>query len=666
MMFARLVERVSRPEVRRFTPLFSVLAAAVLFMAVAFLNGRPTVFYDSESYNLSGRNFIDVVEHWPDAMRFHGHGLADIEASPVKTDTQMDPAMMGARSFTYGFALHALHRIGTIWLLAFLQCLAAAWVLYLLWRSAAPRAPRWGYLAFAAALTAGTSLSFYTTFAMPDVFAGIVAAGVVVMLVYPDRLKRPERIGLWLLLALGMAFHGSHVLTTGALTIVGAMLVRISGVDWYAAARRTLPLFAAAIAAFSVNLAYAKVFEARTGWELHRPPFLMARLLADGPGKRYLQHACAQGATYVACRFKDQPMADSNDVLWSNAKDTGVFNLADFKSRMRMQSEETRFAIGTVLYDPIGQAGASLKNWGEQLISFEVDDPLRDPGVFLSAPYWSTTSLKELVPNVKQCKPYGPGCKPPFNEGALAVWHWIVALGALGFLVWRVSRQDVRAAVRATPARPSDRETRAVLVAGALLLTAVIVNAAVCGVLSGPFPRYQARIAWLLPVAAGLVGFALAPQALRLRVPAWAAVLYERMATHPLAEKLNWRFLRFCAVGVLGFVVDWAVLEALVHGLGLNPVASRFGSFATAVLTTWLANRSFTFRAGGGENRLSEIGRYVAVQCTGGLANIAVYTLLLRTVPGLTAWLILPVAAGAAAGLLINYFGNKHLVFRTA
>jgi putative flippase GtrA len=138
------------------------------------------------------------------------------------------------------------------------------------------------------------------------------------------------------------------------------------------------------------------------------------------------------------------------------------------------------------------------------------------------------------------------------------------------------------------------------------------------------------------------------------------------MAEHPLLQKINWQFLRFCAVGALGFVVDWAVLEALVHGLGMHPIASRFVSFGTAVLTTWLANRTWTFRAGATESRLREAGRYVAVQCTGGLANVSLYTVLVWTVPLFHQWLVIPLAAGAAAGLVINYFGNKHLVFRPA
>src|SRR5206468_297508 len=45
-------------------------------------------------------------------------------------------------------------------------------------------------------------------------------------------------------------------------------------------------------------------------------------------------------------------------------------------------------------------------------------------------------------------------------------------------------------------------------VASVLLVLAVVINAAVCGVLSGPFARYQARVAWLVPAAALVVASA--------------------------------------------------------------------------------------------------------------------------------------------------------------
>jgi hypothetical protein len=41
------------------------------------------------------------------------------------------------------------------------------------------------------------------------------------------------------------------------------------------------------------------------------------------------------------------------------------------------------------------------------------------------------------------------------------------------------------------------------------ILTGVLVNTRVCGILSGPHNRYAARVSWLLPFAGLLIGVAL-------------------------------------------------------------------------------------------------------------------------------------------------------------
>jgi hypothetical protein len=58
-----------------------------------------------------------------------------------------------------------------------------------------------------------------------------------------------------------------------------------------------------------------------------------------------------------------------------------------------------------------------------------------------------------------------------------------------------------------------------------LLMAVLVVNAAICGVLSGPFARYQARLIWLLPVAAGLTVCAL-PTGIE-RVPPFARRVWQ-------------------------------------------------------------------------------------------------------------------------------------------
>jgi putative flippase GtrA len=126
------------------------------------------------------------------------------------------------------------------------------------------------------------------------------------------------------------------------------------------------------------------------------------------------------------------------------------------------------------------------------------------------------------------------------------------------------------------------------------------------------------------------------------------------------------RFAAFAAVGTVGFCVDAGVLTALVRYGGFNPYAARVASFGVAVVATWALNRRFTFDSGAASalERASEYGRYFSVQVAGASANLAVYSICLVMWPPLIHWLVVPLAAGSAVGLIINFLGAKLWVFR--
>ena len=196
-------------ELRRLLPVLNLLVAALLLMGTAFADGRPSVFYDSDSYDLAGRNFVEIVQKAPDSLAFKMKPGLDIGDDPVTSDGDIDPNMMGARSAWYGVFMHSLWQLGSLWLVAAAQALIAAWVLRLIWRVAAPKAPGWSYLALVGAMTLVSTLPFFATFAMPDVFAGLESAAIVLAMIYWDRLRRWELALLWVLLAACMSFHGS-------------------------------------------------------------------------------------------------------------------------------------------------------------------------------------------------------------------------------------------------------------------------------------------------------------------------------------------------------------------------------------------------------------------------------------------------------------------------
>ena len=289
---------------RRFAPLLSVLAATLLMMAVAFVNGRPSVFYDSHSYDVMGRNLIQVVQEFPRSVQFKMNPGVKWGDEPVTTDRLIDSEVEGARSPYYGVLLHGAYVIGTLWLLAAIQSALAAWVTYLLWRSLAPRAPLWSYLALVAGVVVGSSLSFFTTFAMPDVFAGIGGGAAVLLLTQADRLSKAERIGVWVLLAYSLAIHKSHLITAVGLVAVGYFVLLLMGMKREVLLRRAGQLVLAVVVAWMSGVVFGAGYKARTGLSLTHPPFVLARVLADGPGQDYLHSACAKESNaYAVCFF---------------------------------------------------------------------------------------------------------------------------------------------------------------------------------------------------------------------------------------------------------------------------------------------------------------------------------------------------------------------------
>jgi putative flippase GtrA len=121
------------------------------------------------------------------------------------------------------------------------------------------------------------------------------------------------------------------------------------------------------------------------------------------------------------------------------------------------------------------------------------------------------------------------------------------------------------------------------------------------------------------------------------------------------------QILRFAIVGCCGFVVDATVLTALVNGLGWSPYGARVLSFAAAVTCTWYCNRRWVFDRT--LDRAKEYRAYTATQVGGAALNLGTYALIIAAFPALARYPVVPLAAGAALGMVFNYLTAKHLVF---
>jgi putative flippase GtrA len=140
------------------------------------------------------------------------------------------------------------------------------------------------------------------------------------------------------------------------------------------------------------------------------------------------------------------------------------------------------------------------------------------------------------------------------------------------------------------------------------------------------------------------------PAPLRRRIPANTITL--------LAQ-----FLQFGVVGVIGFVVDTAVVYAL--RAPTNLYVAGVVAYLVAVTTTWWVNRIWTFQG------ISNIGpmhrqwvRYAVANIPGLLLNLGTYFALVSGSQLCADYPVLAVAAGAVAGMFANFSLARALVFR--
>jgi putative flippase GtrA len=124
--------------------------------------------------------------------------------------------------------------------------------------------------------------------------------------------------------------------------------------------------------------------------------------------------------------------------------------------------------------------------------------------------------------------------------------------------------------------------------------------------------------------------------------------------------------LRFAVIGALGMPVDWCVLQLCVH-LGTGPYFGRVIAWLCAASFTWLGNRYFTFvdsRAHSFTGTIQEWGRFLAANAVGGLVNVGLYSVMLRTALPPFNDINIAFVSGVLLGLIFNFILSKKMVFR--
>jgi putative flippase GtrA len=124
-------------------------------------------------------------------------------------------------------------------------------------------------------------------------------------------------------------------------------------------------------------------------------------------------------------------------------------------------------------------------------------------------------------------------------------------------------------------------------------------------------------------------------------------------------------FLRFVMVGAAGFLVDAGALIFATAVLGLGLYSGRVFSYLCAATFTWICNRRFTFATTADPAVLQWL-RFLGANAIGGAVNYGVYAAVVTFSAVGARYPVLGVAAGSAAGLILNFAVSKYWVFRRA
>ena len=438
-----------------------ILAGTALLLWPTVLNWHPYLFWDTYGYFLQGKAYARLL-------------LAGLGAQPVPPEAAAgwlgaagrmlahDPSI---RSATWSLLTYATATSGGFWLLAASSALvaAASVELALVRLFAVPPAMR---LLVVAGLAAATSLPWFAGYLMPDLYAGLLILAAALLAFAWDGMRRGERLGVVALWTAALTFHLSHLLLGWLLAILAALLPGRS-------VGRGLRLALPACGAVALQAGLGWIGFGAPGLMPQSAPFLLARSWEDGPARAYLRQACPD-AGWTICAQRDRLAPSAQDFLWH---ETDSYWASDLATRAALRAEELPILLRAVAADPAGQLGASLADVARQTVRFGLDDFVLGRGAAVTPDDYTFVYLP-LAPAAV----WGLG-------GFTVLLYAATAAGLLTLaLLWQGGRLDGR-----------DRQL-VLFVLGALLL-----NAAVCGALSGPHARYQSRVVWLVPLlAAGL------------------------------------------------------------------------------------------------------------------------------------------------------------------
>jgi hypothetical protein len=378
--------------------------------------------------------------------------------------------LVPSRSTVFGFYLN-LGEDTNFWLNLTIQALATMWILQVTLRVLGLARP-WRLFGLCLVLSMTTALPWLTSMLLTDIFAGLSVLSLFVLVLYGDKISGIERAALVVFTAFAAATHSATM----------AVLLGLCCVGWIARpflrgriaasylAQGTLTIAAGATMLLSANFALS----GQVAWTPGGYAIAFARMLQDGIVTRYLNDHCPT-QHFKLCPYRDNLPETADDFLWSRET---VFNkLGRFPG---MSDEMGYIAVHALAEYPLWQAKEALLAAGEQMLKVATGENTDHPTLMHTYGIFRDYLPQQLKAVDAARQQTGHLTFGPFNliHVPVALISTALVFAMLFIAIWRRRTDDV-----------------ALLTATVCL--ALLGNAVICGVISGPHDRYGSRLVWI-------------------------------------------------------------------------------------------------------------------------------------------------------------------------
>jgi len=453
-----------------------ILLASLVLLWPAYLNQKPFYMADSASYLRGGEFALRyaksvVTANWSqDSASDESGDSGSRSNSGFKKSETND--FIGARTIAYSVFAALLKGPGTsLSLLIFGHAVLVASLIVVTFRHMGLAGNPYAMMGAITLISATTTTPWIVSFAMPDILAGIAILSAAVLTTKFKDLRWFEVLLLSGLLVFATASHASHIPLVAGLVLVcvPVALILYRHDLWRLRLKLTAWLCGSFVFALALITSTNLIGFGDVSVVAKRYPITLARYVADGPAREYLEESCLTD-DYAVCEIFDEFPTTIGDFLWN---ENGLRFQASNEQMARIRAEE--FLI----------IQRSMKEYPMSYVRLTIVDVTRQ---FMRFGLSAVKFGGEIQPKGQDDYGVSPAGKrrKEFKAGMEMIQFatLVVSFGVLVSL-YLFARKSLK---------PEDHFMLLIVFLG------LLGNAMVCAIFSGVTDRYQSRVIWVFPV----------------------------------------------------------------------------------------------------------------------------------------------------------------------